>query len=113
MSPRWDDAGVGILVAAVITMSAAQLLDLATFMAMVESVGPTAEANPLVTTMFGSYGFPMVAIAKVTLLALTTGILAVLARRPERPRIVAAVVATGILVGLAGGVSNAIAMGLF
>ena len=43
-----------ILVAAVLTMSAAQLLDLVTFMNMVNAVGPLAEANPLVATLFGA-----------------------------------------------------------
>jgi hypothetical protein len=102
-------SGMPLLVAAVLTMSAAQLLDLATFMAMVRAVGPAAEANPLVASLFGAYGFPMVAIAKITLLALTTGIAAVLARAPGRWRFVAAIVAVGIVVGLVGGVSNTIA----
>jgi hypothetical protein len=102
-----------IVVAAVLTMSAAQLLDLVTFMNMVKTVGPVAEANPLVATLFGAYGFPMVAIAKVVLLALTTGVAAVLLRPPRHSRLLATVFAVAIVVGLVGGVSNAIAVDAF
>ena len=100
-----------VLVAAVLTMSAAQLLDLATFMTMMREVGPAAEANPLVGVLFGAYGFPMVAIAKVVLLAMTTGIAAVLIRPPRHSRLLATVFAVAIVVGLVGGVSNMIAIG--
>jgi hypothetical protein len=100
-----------LLVAAVLTMSAAQMLDLVTFMAMMREVGPAAEANPLVSVLFGAYGFPMVAIAKVTLLALVTGIAAILANVPANPRLAGAVVTVAILVGVIGGLSNAIALG--
>lgn len=102
-----------VVVAAVLTMSAAQLLDLVTFMNMVNAVGPLAEANPLVATLFGAYGFPMVAIAKVVLLALTTGVAAVLLRPPRHSRLLATVFAVAIVVGLVGGVSNAIAVDAF
>jgi hypothetical protein len=102
-----------VLVAAVLTMSAAQLLDLVTFMNMVKTVGPLAEANPLVALMFGAYGFPMVAIAKVVLLAVTTAIAAVLIRPPRHSRLLATVFAVAIVVGLVGGVSNAIAVDAF
>ena len=99
-----------LLAAAVLTMSAAQLLDLATFMAMVRAVGPAAEANPLVAFLFGAYGFPLVAIAKVVLLAVTAAIVAMLARRPAAPRLAAAVIAAGIVVGLVGGISNSVVL---
>jgi hypothetical protein len=100
-----------VLVAAVLTMSAAQMLDLVTFMAMMREVGPAAEANPLVAVLYGAYGLPMVAIAKVLLLAFVTGIAAILAKLPANPRLVGAVVSTAILVGVIGGLSNAIAVG--
>ena len=95
-----------LLVAAVLTMSAAQLLDLATFVAMVRAVGPDAEANPLVAFLFGAYGFPMVAIAKLLLVATTTAIVAMLLGVRPRPRLAAAVIAVGIVVGIVGGISN-------
>lgn len=100
-----------ILVAAILTMSAAQMLDLATFMTMMREVGPAAEANPLVAMLFGAYGFPMVAIAKVVLIAVVTGIAAILVNLPTHPRLAGAVVSLAILVGVIGGLSNAIALG--
>lgn len=100
-----------ILVAAVVTMSAAQLLDLASFVTMVRQVGPGAEANPLVTTLFGVFGFPLVAIAKVILLSVVSGIAAILTATPGHPRLAGAVVALAIFVGVIGGLSNAIALG--
>lgn len=101
-----------VLVAGILTMAAAQLLDLATFMAMVREVGPAAEANPLVSLLFGVYGYPMVAIAKVVLLALVSAVVAIITARATRPRLAGAVIATAILVGLLGGLSNSIAIGL-
>ena len=95
-----------LLVAAVLTMSAAQLLDLATFVTMVRAVGPGAEANPLVAFLFGAYGFPLVAIVKVVLVAMTTAIVAMLVGVRPRPSLARAVIAVGIVVGLVGGISN-------
>jgi hypothetical protein len=101
-----DDGAMPLLAAAVLTMSAAQLLDLATFVTMVRAVGPEAEANPLVAVLFGAYGFPLVAIAKIVLVAMTTAIVAVLLGVRPRPRMAGAVIAVGIVVGLVGGISN-------
>ena len=104
-----------ILVAAVLTMSAAQLLDLATFDVMIQRVGIAAEANPLVATMFEVYGLPVVAIAKVALLALVTSIVAVLARPTPRHvsiSIIVAILSVGIAAGLVGGATNTAAIGL-
>lgn len=115
MSGRGDDVVVRILVAAVLTMSAAQLLDLATFDVMIQRVGIGAEVNPLVATMFGMYGLPVVAIAKVTLLALVTAIVAVLARPTPRHvsvSIIVAILSVGIAAGLVGGATNTAAIGL-
>lgn len=100
-----------VLVAAVLTMSAAQLFDLATFVTMVQRLGPSAESNPLVGLLFGMYGFPMVAIVKVVLVAFVSAYTAVLVGRPVRPRLATAVLIVAILVGLAGGLSNSIALG--
>jgi hypothetical protein len=100
-----------VLVMGVLTMSAAQLLDLTTFMAMVDRLGPAAELNPIVKVLFSEYGYPMVAIAKVVLLAAVSGIVAILASAPARPRLAGAVIAVAILVGVVGGLSNAVALG--
>jgi hypothetical protein len=76
-----------------------------------KALGPAAEANPIVAFLFGSYGYPTVAIAKVVLLAFTTAVAALLIGVRPRPRLAATVVAVGILVGLVGGVSNWMALG--
>ena len=101
-----------VLVAGVLTMSAAQMFDLATFVTMVRQLGPAAEVNPLVSALFALYGYPMVAIAKIALLALVTAISTILIARNARTRLARGLVALGILVGLAGGVSNLIAIGV-
>ena len=100
-----------VLVAAVLTMSAAQLFDLATYVAMVHRLGPGAEVNPLVALLYGLYGYPLVAIAKVVLLAAVTAIGAILVQRQGNARLAVAVLAVGIIIGLAGGISNTIAIG--
>lgn len=104
-----------ILGPAVLVMSVAQLLDLATFALMMDLVGIRAEANPLVAVMYGAHGLPVVAIAKVALLALVTAIIALLARTPT-PRLAVALIvgilAVGIGAGLVGGVTNTAAIGL-
>src|SRR5688500_20185812 len=100
-----------VLVAGVLTMSAAQLLDLATFVNMIRQLGPAAELNPIVGGLYALYGYPMVAIVKVVLLALVTAVTTILFARTSRPRLAASVVALGILVGIVGGLSHAIAGG--
>ena len=100
-----------VLVAAILTVAAAQLLDLATFVTMIRQLGPEAEANPLVAKLFGLYGYPAVAIAKIALLALVSSVVAVLAVPRMRPRLVAAVIAVAIVGGLVGGLSNSLAIG--
>jgi hypothetical protein len=100
-----------VVIAAVLTMSVAQLFDLATFLTMVHRLGPGAEANPLVGLLFGLYGFPLVAITKIALLALVTAIGAVLLRGKATGRLAAFVIAAGIVIGLAGGISNTMAIG--
>lgn len=92
-------------------MSAAQMLDLATFVTMMKSLGPAAELNPLVGALFALYGYPMVAIVKVLLLALVSSIATILLVRSAKPRLAAGLVGLGILIGLVGGLSNAIAVG--
>jgi hypothetical protein len=100
-----------VMVAAVLTMSAAQLFDLGTCVAMTQPLGPHAEANPLVGMLFASYGYPMVAIVKVVLLATVSAVGAILVGRSARPKLAATVVAIAIVIGLVGGVSNSAAIG--
>ena len=105
------DHGDMPVVAAVLTMSAAQLFDLATFMTMVHRLGAAAEVNPLVSALFGAYGYPLVAVAKVAMLALVTAVGTILIRHKGSARLAAVVIAIGTLIGLAGGISNAVAIG--
>src|SRR5512133_2363951 len=100
-----------LLVVGVVTMSVAQLFDLATFMSMVRQLGPAAEMNPLVGALYAAYGYPMIAIVKIVLLALVTAVATILIARATRPRLAGGIVALGILIGLVGGLSNAIAIG--
>jgi hypothetical protein len=111
MSGPRDDGGMRVMVAAVLTMSAAQLFDLATFVSMTQRLGPHAEANPLVGLLFASYGYPLVAIVKVVLLAVVSAVGAILFGRSARPKLAAVVVAIAIVIGLVGGLSNSAAIG--
>jgi hypothetical protein len=105
-----------ILVAAVMTMSVAQLLDLATFEVMVRQVGPDAEANPLVAALYGAHGLPVVAIAKVALVSLVAAVVAVLARAPAPAHLarfsIVAILALAIAAGVVGSATNTAAIGL-
>src|SRR5690348_12401258 len=95
-----------MLVASVLTMTVAELLDLATFAQMVHQVGPSAEANPLVAAMFQMGGVPAVAIAKVALTAIVAAVVAWLAKRPTSrlaTALVGIVIAAGIAAGILGG----------
>ena len=106
---------MSMLIAAVLTLTVAQLFDLATFGEMVHRVGVGAEANPLVAAMFDMGGMPAVAIAKVGLTAIVVAVVAWLANRPTSrmaTRLVGIVVGCGIVAGLVGGATNTAAIGL-
>lgn len=95
---------------AVLVVTAAQVLDLGTFVRMVERHGVASEANPLVAHLLAGQGLPFVVIAKVAALALTVAVITVLAGREERarhPRLAGAVVVAAIGAGLVGGWTNA------
>ena len=104
---------MALFIPAVVTMIAAQLLDLVTFVTMVHRLGPTAEANPLVQGLLRDYGVPMAAVAKVALIAFVVAIAAVLSARTARSErlIGAVVVAAAIIGGILGGGTNALTMG--
>lgn len=92
------------------TLALAQALDLATFSVMVGRHGAGAEANPLVGDLFGSFGMPAVALAKVALVVLI-GALSVVALSERRPGVAALIgglpLALAITAGLIGGITNA------
>ena len=102
-----------ILTLAVMTMTAAQLLDLGTFIEMVHRVGLHAEANPVVATLIAGYGMPMAGIMKVTLIAFVAASTIVLSRKAGRFErgLGVAVIAAAIVAGLVGGGSNVLAIG--
>ena len=56
------------------TLAIAQAFDFATFSVMVRAHGVTAEANPLVQSMFLSLGTPAVVISKIALV-ITVGLI--------------------------------------
>jgi hypothetical protein len=110
-----DDGAMPTLVVGVVTMARAQLLDLATFIQMVDRVGPHAEANPLVAFLFSTHGLPVLAVVKVALLAFLTAIVAALAGKPAirlAVPVTVVVLTVAIAAGLIGGATNTAAIGL-
>lgn len=98
---------------ALLTVTVAQLLDLGTFVRMVNAHGVGAEANPLVVHLLDGLGVPFVAVAKIAALSLVVAIAVVLAPRAGRPghrRLAGAVVACAVLAGLVGGWTNALVL---
>ncbi len=98
------------MVLAVVTATAAQMLDLGTFVRMVAMHGPVAEANPLVAQILTQLGVPFVAVMKLAGLSLVVAVIAVLARS-DRPsshtRLAGVVAAFAIVAGLFGAWTNA------
>ena len=97
---------------ALLTMAVAQFFDLGTFIAMLERIGPHAEANPIVLSVLDSLGMPGILLAKVALTVLVAAVSVVLLSRPEhRDRFLGALVlGWAILAGVIGGGSNALTM---
>jgi len=96
-----------------ITLFLAQAFDLATFSVMVARHGGTAEANPIVSDLFESYGMPAVIIAKLALVILV-GALSVAALSQDRRGVWSVIgglpLALAIAAGLIGGITNAAAI---
>ena len=92
------------------TLAIAQAFDFATFSVMLRSHGPSAEANPLVQTMFLTLGTPAVAMAKIALVVLIValGIAAAVRGGSGRWAVVGGMpLALGIAAGIIGGITNA------
>lgn len=102
-----------LLPLAVATASLAQVLDLSTFVAMVQRHGLGAEANPLVAGLVNDYGLPVAVIVKVALLALVVAVAVVLERRDGRfeGALVVLVIGATIAAGLLGGATNVMTLG--
>ncbi|MEZ4597832.1 MAG: hypothetical protein R3C32_14085 [Chloroflexota bacterium] len=89
---------------AIAALGAAQLFDYVSFMVMVERHGLAAELNPIVVTLHqtvGMVGLTVVKAAAVVFLASTATLL-----MPRRPGVAFGVLVIGIILGVAGGVSN-------
>ena len=101
------------LVPALLTMVAAQLFDLGTFVVMVRRMGSGAEANPLVVSTLSTGGLPDVVLAKLALIvligAVTVALMTMRGRGLERTAWV--LLACAIVAGMVGGGSNALTMG--
>lgn len=82
----------------------AHVADYATFIVMVTQRGLGAELNPLVATIFEDWGLELLTVAKFATVLLVAAVFLVVGR--ERPRIAAAVLAFGVLIGALGAVSN-------
>jgi hypothetical protein len=95
------------------TLFLAQALDLATFSVMVARHGARAEANPIVSDLFASYGMPAVVIAKLALVLLV-GALSVAAWSQHRRGVWSVVggvpLALAIAAGIIGGITNTAAL---
>ena len=93
------------------TLAIAQAFDFATFSVMVRAHGVSAEANPLVQSLFMGLGTPAVAFAKIALVTLITALAVAAAIRGAEGRRWAVVggvpLALGIAAGLVGGITNA------
>lgn len=103
-------ASVGFLRLA--TLFLAQSVDLATFSVMVARHGPGAEANPLVSDLFHTYGMPAVVVAKLALVVLVGALWLAAAARERRgvwSMIGGLPLALGITAGIIGGITNAAA----
>src|SRR5947207_15803957 len=103
------------LATALLTMLAAQLLDLATFITMVRRFGPKAEINPFVSAMLGSGGLTAVVVAKLLLVVLVASVaIALMTGREHGLRRAGTVLlACAIAAGIFGGWTNAITIGPF
>lgn len=89
---------------AIALLGTAQLFDYVSFMVMVDRHGLAAELNPIVVTIHqtvGMVGLTVVKAAAVVFLAATATLL-----MPRRPGVAFAVLVVGIILGVAGGISN-------
>jgi hypothetical protein len=89
--------GIGLLIAA-------HAADYATFIVMVARHGIGTEANPLVVTIAEDWGLTLLTLTKVATVLLVASTFLVVGR--SRPRVAAAVLTIGVVVGGLGALSN-------
>jgi hypothetical protein len=110
--PTERAAAVPIVRFRLASLLAAQLFDFATFALMVGRHGVAAELNPVVAQGFIGFGLPFLAFTKLAVVVLVGSIVVVLGRdAAERSpsRLAAGLAVLGVVAGVAGGISNAIA----
>jgi hypothetical protein len=91
--------GIGLLIIA-------HVADYTTFMVMVARHGLESELNPLVVTLAADHGLALLTMAKFATVLLVASVFLVVGR--TRPRLAAAVLIFGVLVGGLGAFSNII-----
>jgi hypothetical protein len=89
--------GIGLLIFA-------HVADYSTFVVMVMRNGLESEMNPLVTRIAVEYGLELLTVAKFATVLLVAAVFLVVGR--TRPRMAAAVLTFGVLVGGLGALSN-------
>jgi hypothetical protein len=93
-----------------LTLFLAQALDLATFSVMVARHGAAAEANPLVSNLFDTFGLPAVAFAKLALIVMIGALCVAASSRGSRgiwSMVGGLPLALAIAAGIIGGITNA------
>jgi hypothetical protein len=97
-----------------LTMLAAQLLDLGTFVTMIRRLGPSAEANPIVSAILGTSGLDVLVVAKLLLVVLVGGVtVTLMSGRGPKARLAGEVLlGFAIVAGIIGGWSNAATIGV-
>ena len=96
---------------ALLAVTAAQLLDLGTFVRMIGLHGAAVEGNPVVAHLLAGFGLPFVAVAKIAALAVVVAVIVVLRGRDAQihhRRLVSGVVGLAVVAGIVGGWSNAV-----
>jgi hypothetical protein len=91
--------GIGLLIVA-------HIADYTTFVVMVARHGLGSELNPVVVTIAQDHGLALLTVAKFATVLLVASVFLVVGR--TRPRLAAAVLAFGVLIGGLGAFSNII-----
>jgi hypothetical protein len=82
----------------------AHIADYTTFVVMVSRHGLATELNPLVVTIFEDWGLALLTVAKFATVLLVAATFLIVGR--TRPKLAAAVLAFGVVIGGIGAVSN-------
>lgn len=85
-------------------LALAHFFDWASFMVMIDRHGLSAEANPIVVSVFQETGVPGVTIAKLATVAFAAVLALVIL--PHRRRVAMGLLTFGVAAGLFGGLTN-------